>query len=97
VNQNFRNNKVTLSSLNNLMAVLFQRGHYQTGVQTAMKSLKYVRNNKERSNMLTTTAYGYIKMGLCGFATGLAKRAVKLDNNNVQAKKYIELFNNKKK
>ncbi len=95
VNQNFKENKATLSSLNNLMKVLFQQGHYQTGVQTAMKALKYVRNTKERSQMLTTIAFGYVKMGHCGFATGLAKKAVKLDNTNSQAKEYIEFCQTK--
>ena len=89
VQANLKKGQVTVSALNNLMKVRFQQGKYQAGVQTAMLALKYIHQPKDKSYTLTTIAYGYIQMGWCDFALGLAKSAVKLDNSNEQAKSYV--------
>jgi len=96
VNSNMQKGKVTVTSLNNLMLVLFEQGNYQTGIQTAMLALKYVKKPLDKSNILTTIAYGYIKMGYCDFAKGLSKTAIKLGPQNKRAKEYFTFCNEKR-
>ena len=90
VNENLIQGKVTVTGLNNLMLILFQQGKYQAAINTAMVSLKYIKQPKDKSLILSTIAYGYIKMGWCDFARGLSNKAVQLDSSNVRAKEYFE-------
>ncbi|WP_448552133.1 hypothetical protein [Thalassotalea montiporae] len=93
VNINFKNGIVRVSALENLMALLFKRRRYQTGIQTAMLGLKYVHKPKERSQLLAILAYGYVKMGGCDFAISLSNASLKLNAHNVQAAKNIKVCN----
>jgi len=90
VNTNLSKGVITVTSLNNLMLLLFEQKKYQAAVNTAMIALKYIKRPKEKSLILSTISYGYIKMGWCGFASGLAKKAIKLDNTNQKAKQYVQ-------
>lgn len=82
--------KVTISGINSYMTVLYQQGKYQQAAQMAMVGLTHIKYGKDRSMLLANIAYGYIKMGICDFAVGLLRTAIKLDPNNQQAKNNLK-------
>jgi hypothetical protein len=88
VNKNLKSGKITVTSLNNLISVLFQQKKYQSAISTAMVALKYINKPKERSQVLSTIAFGYISLGYCDFSIGLSTSALKLNPQNTQALKY---------
>ncbi|ABV37622.1 hypothetical protein Ssed_3018 [Shewanella sediminis HAW-EB3] len=89
VNSNMQKGKLTVTSINNLMLLLFNQGKYQSAVNTGMMALKYIKRPNDRSLTLSNIAYGYIKMGYCDFAIGLTRKAIKLDAHNENAKNYL--------
>jgi tetratricopeptide (TPR) repeat protein len=88
VNKNLKSGKITVTSLNNLISVLFQQKKYQSAINTSMIALKYINKTKDRSDVLTTIAFGYIGLGYCDFSIGLSTKAIELNPNNKQALKY---------
>lgn len=90
VNLNMRKGKLTVTSINNLMLLLFNQGKYQSAVNTGMMALKHIKRPNDRSLTLTNIAYGYIKMGYCDFAIGLTRKAIKLDEHNKNARDYLK-------
>ena len=90
VNKNMKNGKLTVTSINNLMLLLFNQGKYQSAVNTGMMALKHIKKPKERSMTLSNIAYGYIKMGYCDFSIGLSRKAIKLDRHNAKAQEYLQ-------
>jgi hypothetical protein len=88
VNKNFKAGKITVTSLNNLMGILFQLKKYQSAINTSMIALKSIHKPKDRSEVLTTIAFGYIGLGYCDFSIGLSTKAIELNPGNKQAIKY---------
>lgn len=85
-----RNKKVTISGINTYMTVLYQQGKYQQAAQMAMVGLTHIKYGPDRSLLLGNIAYGYIKMGICDFAVGLLRTAIKLNPENQQAKNNLK-------
>ncbi len=93
VDFNIAQGKITASSLIAFMNVLYQQEKYQQASHIVMLGLRHIKRPHDRSNLLSSLAYGYIKMGYCDFARGLLNTALKLNPNNKDAKANLAFCN----
>ncbi|PCI59290.1 MAG: hypothetical protein COB35_11740 [Gammaproteobacteria bacterium] len=96
LNLNFKQGKLTASSVTNLMKVFTMQGNYQGAVITGQKSLLYIKKPANKSQILSAMAFAYSKMNLCPFAFGLANTAKRLNPYNQEAQKIITYCKDKK-
>lgn len=83
-------NQISVSSLNLYMTVLFHLEKYSQANKVARNAMKYIQRDVYRSQIMGNMSYGYIKMGMCDFAIGIAKRAIQLNPSNQAAKNNYE-------
>lgn len=85
-----KRNQISVSSLNLYMTVLFHLEKYSQANKVARNAMKHIQRDVYRSQILGNMSYGYIKMGMCDFAIGIAKRAIQLNPSNQAAKNNYE-------